>query len=454
MVAGLKSADVLFFVFLDIAIILIAARGVGFIFERIGQPRVVGEIVAGILLGPTVLGFQVAAFAQASWTRCSASTAFVAPGTSPPKTPPEPTLTECLFPLQSRSVLAIIGSLALALFMFLVGSQLDTERLRGSWGSISVASALAVGIPVGGALLISPVLFSDRFAISDVPQGAFTLYVAAILAVTAFPVMVRILQELGLDQSKMGRVGIASAGVITVLMFLLLSIANGVKRQQSVSGMATMVALTAVYLIVSFVVVRPLLAGQGQRLLGADGNLGLPGLVWLLILLAGSCAVSDRLGLGPIVGGFVAGVVLPRKAELAPQLELNLQPITIGVMLPIFLAFSGLNTNLRLLGWAWIPGILALLAAAITTKWLSGLIGGRLTGMSWNEGNLLGILFNCRGLLVLVVALAALQQNAVTKQFQAAAVLVALVTTLMTGPLVGWAMRRMEAPSDPTGVAA
>ncbi len=454
MSGGLKGADVLFFVLLDIALILVAARTVGRTFERIGQPRVVGEIVAGILLGPTILGFQIAAVTNASWLRCEAARSFVPPGGPPPAQPPPPTLTECLFPAQSRGVLAIIGSLALALFMFLVGSQLDTDRLRGLWPSISVASVLAVGIPIAAAFAITPVLFTDRFAATDVPRLAFTAYIAAILAVTAFPVMVRILQELGMDRTKMGGVGIASAAVITVLMFLLLNVANGIKQERGATSLLATLAMTVLYVGVMLFVVRPLLAGRANALIGPDGTIGMAAIVWLVVLVAASCVISDRLGLGPIVGGFLAGVALPRTAGLGPQLDARLQPITVGVMLPIFLAFSGLNTNLRLLGWAWMPGIVALLVAAIACKWLSGLVGGRLTGMTWAEGNLLGVLFNCRGLLVLVVALAALQQKAITPQLQAAAVLVALVTTMMTGPLAAWAGGKLTESRIEEGAAS
>lgn len=442
MLPGLKPDFVLAFVLLDITIILIAARLVGSLAVRLKQPRVVGEIVAGILLGPSLLGIKTLAW-DSSWDvlQCDASRSWIPVGGDPATFTPRPeSITNCFFPQQAQGVLSILGQIALVFFMFLVGTELNFESLKGKVKGIVTVALGVVAVPIVLGLIVGPILHTSRFALPNAETGAlpdtlaFSLFLAAMLSVTAFPVMARILQEKGLTTSAMGAIGIAAAGIVTVLMFILLAVAKGVQAEYSFGDHTKVFIGTAIYLAVMFGVVRPLLAPIG-RSVEAAGKLNNTWFVGAIIVAMASAYAADRIGINVIVGGFVAGAVMPARNLLFGEISPRLSEVTASVLLPIFLAFSGLRTDFTSLGWAWIPGILLFLAAGIIAKWGGGALSAKAGGLSWAEGNVLGILMNCRGLLVLVVALAAFDAKIITPQMQVGGVLMALVTTAMTGPL-------------------
>lgn len=447
---GLKSEFVLAFVLLDITIILIVARLLGALAVRLGQPRVVGEIVAGILLGPTLLGSTIFTWTSApTFLHCDVS--ITAPGS-----PAQPSITACLFPQQAKSVLGIIGQIALIFFMFLVGLELPWHLLKGKGRGIATVSIGVVVIPVALAFVIAPLLYDQKwvagFGSDKQPsQLAFTLIIGAMLAVTAFPVMARILQEKGLATSVMGSVGIASAAVVTVLMFLIVAVAAGVAADAPAADQVKRFVGVVVFIAALFLVVRPLLERTiGRRIEDAGSVDGTSFAV--LVILAFACAyLADRIGINVIPGAFLAGAVLPARSILQRDLTARLGDVTIVILLPIFLAFSGLQTDFTKLGSSFVIGIVVFLVAGIVAKWGGGLLSGRVGGMSWAEANVLGILMNCRGLLVLVVGLIGVSLNVISAQMQVAGVLMALVTTAMTGPLFDWGARRL--PPEEEGPA-
>jgi Kef-type K+ transport system membrane component KefB len=352
-----------------------------------------------------------------------------------------PSVSSCLFPPQARSVLGAIGQVALTLFMFLVGLELDFALLRGkAKGIISVALGV-VALPVALGFAIGPTLYNTTFAFGfDDPATrptsvGFTLMVSAMLAVTAFPVMARILQEKGLTLSPMGSVGIAAAAVVTVLMFLVVLLGAGVARGAGAGELGLRLAAAVGYVAAMLLVVRPALAPLGRAYRSA-GTLTQPMFGAVLALVIASAAAAHILGVNVIVGGFLAGIVVPApRKELYTEFATRLYDLTGVVLLPIFLAFSGLNTDFTRLSRAALPGLALFLVAGIVGKWLGGAFFARLGGLSWAEGNVLGILMNCRGLLILVAALAAVNANVISPILQVGAVLMALITTMMTGPL-------------------
>jgi Kef-type K+ transport system membrane component KefB len=429
-VPGLPGPTVLAFVLLDIVIILITARLVGALFTRIGQPRVVGEIVAGVLLGPTLLGPTIFEWSNPpNFLQCDVS--MQAPGS-----PEAMSITSCVFPQQATSVLGIIGQIALILFMFLVGLELDWTLLVGKGRAIGVVAIGVVLFPLGLAFAITPFLFDVRWVGAGEPSRlAFTLMIGAMLSVTAFPVMARILQEKGLTNTLMGSVGIAAAAVVTVLMFLLVAMASGVAAEQATSEQLKRFGGAAALIAVMFAVVRPVLSRWLAPRVEEAGEMSTDVFAGLIIFMFASAYVADRIGINVIPGAFLAGAVLPSRRILFRDLKQRLADLTAVILLPIFLAFSGLQTDFTSLGAAFVTGIVVFLAAAVIGKWLGGAVSARLGGMSWTEGNLIGILMNCRGLLVLVVGLIAFNQGVISAQMQVAGVLMALVTTAMTGPL-------------------
>jgi Kef-type K+ transport system membrane component KefB len=451
--AGLTADAVLAFVLLDLVIILAAARLVGGLFRRVGQPRVVGEIVAGVLLGPTLLGPKLFTWTS-SWQylQCDASL-------SAPSTPPAAaeSVTWCLFPQQARGVLGILGQLALVFFMFLVGLELDFGLLRGRGRAIGLVSVGAVAVPVGLAFLVGPLLYDAKWVGAPdgtlASQSSFTLFLAAMLAVTAFPVMARILQEKGLTQSAMGSVGVAAAAVVTVLMFLAVAVAAGVASHQGPSSLALKFVVTAIYLAVLFLVVRPALVPLGRRY--EERGLSADVFALILVVLLASAYAAHKIGVNVIVGGFLAGAILPARVALFRDMAARLADFTAIFLLPVFLAFSGLNTDFTTLGVSFVAGIALFLVAGVVGKWLGSAVFARAGGLSWAEGNVIGILMNCRGLLVLVVALIGFQLGIISPQMQVGGVVMALVTTAMTGPLFDAFAARMprEAPKPLADVA-
>lgn len=454
MVDGLTPGFVLAFVLLDVTIILVMARAVGWCAVKVGQPRVVGEIVAGVLLGPSLLGAKLLVWDNApDVLQCDASRAFVPVGADVASfVARTPTITECIFPLQSRGVLAVVGQIALVLFMFLVGMELDFTALKGKVRGILVLAVGVIVAPIVIGLGIGTVLHNDRFALAG-PDGlpdrlAFSLFLAAMLAVTAFPVMARILQEKGLQASPMGVVGIAAAAIVTVLMFILLAFADGTARDNSFPQQMRVFIGTAVFLAVMFGAVRPLLRPIGERVRAA-GALHADTFAVVMIVLFASAYAADRIGINVIVGGFVAGAVMPERTLMFAELRHRLAELTTTVLLPIFLAFSGFRTDFTTLGWAWLPGLALFVVAGIVAKWAAGAVSARLGGLSWAEGNVLGVLMNCRGLLVLVVAIVAADAKIITPQMQLGGVIMALVTTAMTGPLFDRFLPAAIAAGDP-----
>lgn len=448
---ALSTGQVVGFVLLDLTLIILVARLVGSLFVKIGQPRVVGEIVAGVLLGPTLLGPALwGGFTAPDWMNCAAS--LVAAPTGTVESP-----TWCLFPAQARSIIGGIGQLALLLFMFLTGLEVDGSVLKGRLKGIVLVGVGVVAIPVGLGLLISPLLPADIFKPEGASDLGFSLFIGAILAVTAFPVMVRILQEKGLTLSTMGATGIAAAAVCTIVMFITASAASSLARGETASALAIKIALSVFYLGVMVLVARPYMARAARRF--EETNVLESGFfASIFILLFASGYIAHLLGLTVIVGGFMAGLILPVRKALFAEFSRRLAEFSGTILLPVFLAFSGLGTDFTRLSVAALGGLGLILLVGIAGKWLGGMAFARLGGLSWREGNVLGVLMNCRGLLVLVVAIEGVQANVITGVAQLGAVTMALITTAMTGPLFDRFSRslptKVETPSEDEPVLA
>lgn len=433
----LEPAQVVGFLLLDLALIVVTARLVGSLFVRFGQPRVVGEIVAGVLLGPTLLGPALwSGFSAPDWLQCTRSLA-----AAPAQAVESPTW--CVFPAQARSIIGGIGQVGLLLFTLLAGLEVDGGRLRGRLRGILLMGVGVVAIPMALGLLIGPVMATDVFKPPGASDLGFALFIGALMAVTAFPVMVRILQEKGLTRSTMGATGIAAAAVCTVVMFMAASAAAGIARGEGMSDLALGLALSIVYLGAMVTVVRPLMARLARPYAaGRSLDSGLFAAVVGVALVSGWAA--HQLGLTVIVGGFMAGLVLPARERLFADMSARLAELTGTILLPVFLAFSGLGTDFTALSTAALGGLGLFLLAGIVGKWLGGAALARLGGLSWAEGNVLGVLMNCRGLLPLVVALEGVQANVISGVAQVGAVMMALITTAMTGPLFNRFMRSVQ----------
>jgi Kef-type K+ transport system membrane component KefB len=430
----LTETEVVAYVLLDLALIVAAARLVGWVFVKLRQPRVIGEIVAGVLLGPTLLGGSVATESGDSGSG----------------------LVGELFPLQAFEFLNLLATLALVLFMLLVGLEVEQRFFRGHGRQIIVLAVAVTGIPFLLGFGVAAVLDKpDVWRVlttrdgEDVPFVTHGLFVGAGLAVTAFPVMARILQEKNLLSTEIGAVAIGSAAISLPLMFVVIASAfatgpHGVPESAAVKLLLA-VGLAAFLLLV----VRPALRWFLKRRYRPGEELDAVVFAVLLIGALLAAAVADRIGVQALTGGFLFGAAVPQLPGLAQAVIVRLHDLVVIVLIPVLLTVAGLHTNLREFALADVGGLLLFLGAMVVAKWGVSAFVGPAVGLSWRESNALGVLMNCRGLEILIVGLIGLQAGVLTEQMMAVFVVGAIVTTLMTGPLFDLFAPRVPVESRP-----
>jgi Kef-type K+ transport system membrane component KefB len=421
---GIDPRETIAYVLGALALILIAARLVGELFVRVGQPRVVGEIIAGVLIGPTVLGGHLG---RGDITSTPGSEAIVGHG-----------LTNDLYPVQSFAFLNLIGQVTLIFFMFLVGMEVEQRFLRGRYRQIVVVAVAVVVVPVALGFVVAGILSGSEWKPAAISDTTYALVLGAALAVTAFPVMARILQEKRMLATDMGAVGVGAAALVTPLMFLVL--AGAAASAEDASGaprqVAVKLALAAALAVFLFAVVRPMLRRYVLR--DFDPEQPLSGTIFA-VLIIGALATglaADRIGINSLNGGFLFGACVPQLAGIARAVLARMADFVIIFLIPIFLAVAGLQTDFRVLTWALVPGVLLFLFAMVAGKWFVGAGAGMAVGLKWRDANTIGVLMSCRGLMILVVAIAAGSFGGITPEMRVVFALGAIVTTIMTGPLV------------------
>ncbi len=383
-------------VLLQILIIVLFGRALGAFCKRLGQPAVVGEIAAGILLGPSAFGY----FAPGTFAR--------------------------VFPADSIPTLVALSQLGLILFMFLVGLEFSPELLRGRRKSVVLISHVSIVVPftLGAALAI---YLYPRVSDPGVSFRSFALFVGIAMSITAFPVLARILAERHLLRTKMGNTAIACAAVDDVTAWCALAIVVMLARGGAPSQLAMQFALIAVYAAVMLLGVKPLLRKFAAKITLAPA----------LILAFASAWVTETLGIHALFGAFLAGTILPKDATLRESLAGHLHGVTGVVFLPLFFAVTGLRMNLGLLQTPamWLCCALVL-AVAIIGKLGGATLSAVATGFSWREGAAIGVLMNTRGLMEMVVLNIGLEIGVISRSLFTMCVIMALVTTAMTTPLL------------------
>ena len=390
--------------FLAVVIVMLAARAVGSLMPKIRQPRVMGEVLAGIALGPTLLGR-------------------FAPG-----------VETALFPSDIVPFLGVAAYLGLIFFMFLIGLELDFSALRGrltqalTISNTSVAVAMVAGMAI--AVPVYEVLGPPkRFA-------GFALFMGVAMSITAFPVLARIIVERRMATRPIGAVALAAAAVDDVTAWFLIALASAVAAAGSGLIILRTIALTAAFCAVMFGLARPLL----RRASIAFDEAGRVPAGWITVIFAAvllSAYTTDRIGIAVIFGAFVMGIVMPRNAGLTEDITRRVEDYVVTLLLPLFFAYTGLQTNFFLLNRGSLVLItLALIAVAIVCKFGGTLLAARVTNFSWRDSAVLGTLMNTRGLTELIVLNLALEKGVISAALFAAMVIMALVTTLMTAPLL------------------
>jgi Kef-type K+ transport system membrane component KefB len=389
----------------QMAIVLLITVACGWLALRVGQARVIGEIIGGILIGPSVFG----RFA--------------------------PHLSASLFPVSSLGNFETLSTVGLVLFLFLIGMELDYEQLYRQRVTAVMASGMSILLPFAMGALLAHSL-RTRFAPNGIGSTPFVLFLGIAMSITAFPVLARILEERNLQGTALGTTAILCAAVDDVVAWSLLAFALAlIGGQDAPSSVLLRLTGLVVYLVVMLAVIRPLGAYLVRRRGKPVLTLELLGLVVAGALL--SAAATDRVGVHPLFGAFLAGVCFPRVPEWQLALRERLDMLVSVLLLPLFFALTGMRTRLDLLNdgamWLWAAVVLF---AAVFGKMGGAALAARWTGQSWRDAAALGALLNTRGLVELIVLNIAYTVGAFTPTLFTMLVVMALVTTMLTTPLL------------------
>jgi Kef-type K+ transport system membrane component KefB len=402
-------------ILVELATIIVLARVTGWLFTKVGQPAVVGEITAGILLGPSIIGADLSAE---------------------------------IIPLDTRPFLALLASIGLVLFMFVVGLELDTSLIKGNGrvaGSVSVASIL-LPFTLGFGLAY---LLRDDHQVGD-DFLPFALFVGAAMSVTAFPVLARILTDRNMHRTETGSIALACAATDDVLAWTLLAVvvaigggAHGGEENQ------WLVFLAIPFALIALLVIRP----QLNRLTVMYEKAGrlTPGILSIVLIgLLLFSAATEYLHVHYIFGAFLWGSILPHEgaAALRHEILIRLEQISVLLLLPVFFLISGLKVDLRGLSAENLVQLVMILAVAIGGKYVGAYLGARSAGVPHWQANSLGILMNTRGLTELVILNVGRELGLIGDEMFTMMVVMALVTTAMTGPLMARAYPKRRVARD------
>jgi Kef-type K+ transport system membrane component KefB len=418
---------------LQIAVILVMARVCGLLVRLAGQPQVIGEMLAGILLGPSVLG------------RLNGGQ-----------------ILGSLFPPDSRGHLDMLSQVGVVLFMFLVGLELDLGRVVRQGLSVLRVAAASMIIPFAAGIALAVGLQQAGFGHS--PRGnelSFALFVATALSITAFPVLARILKDAGQTHSRVGMTAISCAALNDVAGWCLLAVVLALFRAGSAqagwTGFGELwppIVGVLVYTAVMIFLVRPVLR-QFQLRFEIDGRLSSEMLATLFILLALSSFATDWVGIHALFGAFMLGVIMPSEPRLVQYLTAKLEGVATLFLLPLYFAYTGLRTDMGLLNSpaAWGMAVIVTLVA-IVSKVGGTYAAARFERLSHRDSFTLGILLNTRGLMELVILNIALEAQAISVEVFSMFIVMTLVTTIMTSPLMYALMTRpseLPVPASPCG---
>jgi Kef-type K+ transport system membrane component KefB len=390
--------------------VIVLARLLGLVLQRFGQPRVIGEVIAGIVLGPSILG------------RVS------------------PEGMTFLFPAETLPILSAIAQLGVILYMFLVGLELNANLLRSRAHTTVMISHASIAAPFLCGAALALWLFRG-FAPAGVSFTSFALFLGLAMAITAFPVLARILTDRGMERSELGVMALSCAAADDVTAWCLLAVVVGV-AQTNLLGAASTILLSLAYVAVMFCLVRPLLrtwfasdnenAGK-QTTPRSDVTAG------ILVAVLASALVTDLIGIHALFGAFLMGAIIPHDSRLAQSFRGKLEDVVTILLMPMFFAYTGMRTQIGLLSQPtdWLICGVIILAASL------GKLGGsyaaaRYTGLDWRTSASLGVLMNTRGLMELIVLNIGLDLGILSPSLFAMMVLMALATTLATTPLLNW----------------
>ncbi|SDD38524.1 Kef-type K+ transport system, membrane component KefB [Mycolicibacterium neoaurum] len=411
-------ADIAIQFFLQLTVILAACRLAGIVAGRVGQPPVVGEMIAGVVLGPSLLG-RIA-----------------------------PDLQAGLFPSgTSNIVLYTTAQVGLVLYMFVIGMNFDVDHVRQRAGTAAAVSATGTFAPlIIGALAAIPLLGGGEFFGEGVNLGMAMMFLGASIAITAFPMLARIIFEKGLTGTSLGTLALACGATSDAISWCILAVVLAVYKN---SPMLAVLAIGGgvLYTVVVLTIGKRALAPMGAK---AEQQQAISGsmLSTVLILLMACAWFTDTIGIYAIFGAFILGIAMP-SGYFAGQLTDKIEPLTTKLLLPLFFVYSGLNTQIGLVNtprlWAITAG---LLIVAIVGKGVACAVAARISRVPTRESVALGALMNARGLIELILLNIGLQAGIITPTLFTILVIVAVVTTLMTSPIFELVYGRHRQPAE------
>jgi Kef-type K+ transport system membrane component KefB len=397
------APNAVFHVLFALAAVVIAGRLIGSLLRSIGQPPVIGEVLGGILLGPSLLGRLA------------------------------PELSAYILPPSVAPFLNVVAQLGVILYMFLVGLELNGDLLRIRAHATVAISHASIILPFVLGSMLALQLY-PRLSTSDVPFTSFALFMGVALSITAFPVLARILTDRGMSRTELGAVALTCAATDDVTAWCLLALAVGV-AQARIEDALVVLLLTAAFIAVTFLAVGPAVG----RWLSRSGDRQ-PTQTVLAVTVVGllvAALTTEGIGIHAVFGAFLFGAVIPHDSQLARALTNKLEDLVTILLLPAFFAFTGMRTQIGLVSGVseWMMcGLIILVATA--GKFGGSLVAARLTGMSWHQAASLGILMNTRGLMELIVLNIGLDLRVISPKLFTMMVLMALATTIATTPVL------------------
>ncbi len=387
----------------QIITIIIVARFFGWIFRKIGQPSVIGEIIAGIAIGPSLLGLYF------------------------------PEFSSSLFPVESLGNLQFLSQIGLILFMFVIGMELDLKILKNRAKEAIVISHASIVIPFALGIGLAYFVYF-KFAPEGVAFLPFALFMGIALSITAFPVLARIVQERGIHKTKLGAIVITCAAADDITAWCILAAVIAIVKAGTFVSSLYVIGLAIFYVIVMFFVVKPFLKKIGD-LYGTKDNLNKPVVAIFFLTLIISAYCTEIIGIHALFGAFMTGVIMPDITKFRNLFIEKVEDVSIILLLPLFFVYTGLRTEIGLINdpFLWkVTGIIILVA--VVGKFFGSALAAKFVGQSWRDSLTIGALMNTRGLMELVVLNIGLDLKVLSPEVFTMMVIMALVTTFMTGP--------------------
>ena len=390
---------------LQIILILLVSRFFGYLFSKINQPTVIGEILAGIILGPSLLGKFF------------------------------PEVFNFLFTENTMGNLYILSQIGLILFMFVIGMELNIDNIKHRTSQIIVISHSSIIIPFALGMLLAYFVYLD-FAANITRFLPFALFIGISMSITAFPVLARIIQEKGLTKKHLGSISIASAAIDDVTAWCILAVVIAISSTGSIISSLYTILMAIAFIAIMLMIIRPFLQKVGQTHQNIETlNKRIVGFIFLILI--SSAFITQTIGIHALFGSFLAGVIMPTNINFRKLMIEKIEDVSVSLFLPLFFVFTGLRTEIGLLNTPYLWTVcLVFILIAIIGKFVGGALTAKLMGESWRDSLSLGILMNTRGLMELIVLNIGYEMNILPPTIFVMLVIMALVTTFMTTPIL------------------